>query len=107
MDTQTGYTPDRRDLLIDPPQQRQLLIKFLNHLLTKNHILMKDVLRYYRDRLQKGDNLRDHHFKQLIPYLTKYSSLSNDDCWDFHRSIIGRSTPPPTEPTNDLTRFFT
>ena len=108
MNNQQRFQPTKIDLLSDPREQRDLLVSFLNNLLTKDHILMREVLKYYRDLLLKGRNLRDQHFEHLIPYLMKYSTLTVDDCWDFHRSITGQSVPSTNEqPTNDLTQFFT
>lgn len=92
---------------LSPTEQRDTLIRFLNHLLSKNHIWMKKVIRYYRDLLVEGRNLKEKHFHQLVPYLRKNTDLSVDDCWDYFRDVVGPFNPQPSETQrNDLTTFF-
>ena len=64
----------------------QWMIDYIDHLLKKNHIRMKNVLELYRSRLEENETLKFKHFCQLIPYLMRDT--------DHHpRHLIDEFTP--------------
>lgn len=60
----------------------ELLIYLLTIYIGKNHIRMKEVMKFYRKCLVNGRKLTFEQFDQLTPYLKRDLKVDEGQCWE-------------------------
>ena len=80
--------PHKPDVIYRPRKEEleNYLVLYINKLLKKKHIRMKDVLERYKERIQSGELIKFKHFCHLIPYLERDTKK--------HPSILIRTFTP-------------
>lgn len=87
---------------------RQKMIRYLDLLLTKSHILMKPTLASYRTKLDMDDNLTTSEFTHLLKFLVRDSNRTRSELKNYYAPIIGKHNKiiNNAKETNSLESFF-
>jgi hypothetical protein len=92
--------------MIEYPTSRSYLIHKLGRYLLKPKIKMKVVMKYYRDRLEQGQNLTLKQFKQLVPFLRIDLNMGESELINCFHEILEPKKRPKYE-GNTLEPFYT
>lgn len=71
---------------------RALMIRYLDSLLLKKHILMKSTLGQYKFRLELGENLTPKEFTTILKFLDRDSRMNRKELGSYFDKIIDKGT---------------
>lgn len=87
---------------------RNKLIRYINSLLTKQHIEMKSTLQTYKTKLDMEDNLTPTEFNVLLKFLVRESNRTKEQIKEYFGPVVGKKTiNTDNKEIADLSSFLT
>ena len=72
-------------------KRRDLMIRYLDSLVSKNHILCKSTLDKYKFRLELGEKLTSKEFTVIAKFMDRDSRMTKRELRDHFSPIIGKN----------------
>ncbi|MGB0610929.1 MAG: hypothetical protein ACPGNW_08115 [Verrucomicrobiales bacterium] len=90
---------------------RDLMVRYINSLLLKKHILMRSTLDKYKFRLELGENLTPKEFAVLAKFLDRDSRMTKRELREYFDLIIEqkgnkKSINKSTDEASSLEDYF-
>jgi len=71
---------------------RELMVRYLDTLLLKQHILIRSTLDQYKFRLELGENLTPKEFTTILKFLDRDSRMTRKELRGYFDKIIDKGT---------------